>query len=233
MNTDVTVKILRRTIHPTVKVLDAKTGTAEYVASDSSVDSFKEVIRADGWRFTMFSKNSPFVDSHDYSSIKNLLGKVVDFKVAGNKLVETVQWAKDVAENTLAQIGWKMTEAGFLKAVSVGFWPTKWITKGDAEYARHLKELNIEPMTDVRTIFTEQEQIELSACIIGANPNALARSYKDGIITDADLDLLSTEQAKRETATNATHPAGALIAERQAQEAFWRRIENAINNRRA
>jgi hypothetical protein len=218
---------LRRTIHPVVKVLDAKQGLVEYVASDETVDSYKEVIRASGWRFTNFAKNAPFVDSHDYSSIEKLLGKVVDFRVDGRSLVETVQWAKD-AGNKLADIGWRMTEGGFLKAVSVGFWPVKYITKADSTYAAQLKELNIEPMTEVRTIFTEQEQIELSAVVIGANPNALARSYKAGYLTDADLDMISCELAKRETVSVADDPAYAALAQRLAQTAFLEKLNRAI-----
>ena len=220
-------KTVRRTIHPQVKVLDAKQGLVEYVASDESVDSYKEVIRADGWRFTMFRKNAPFVDSHDYSSIEKLLGKVVDFRVEGRKLVETVQWAKD-AGSKLADIGWRMTEGGFLKAVSVGFWPLKWASPGTAEHAAQLRQLELEPTTEVRTIFTEQEQVELSACVIGANPNALARSYKAGVLTDADLETISAETARRETAASTADPARVLDARWQAQEAALRRIWAAI-----
>jgi hypothetical protein len=222
------METLRRIIHPEVKVLDAKQGLAEYTASDETVDSYREVIRASGWRFSMFKKNAPFVDSHDYSTIKNLLGQVVDFKVVGKTLVETVQWAKDVAENELARVGWKMTEAGFLKAVSVGFWPVKAVSRGDAEYSRQLQDLGMKADAEVSRIFTEQEQIELSAVIIGANPNAVARSYKDGVITDEDLNLISTETARRETARNTTSPADVLLAQRRAQEAFFRRIEHAL-----
>ena len=68
------------------------------------------------------------MDSHDYSTIGKCLGKVIDFRVEGAQLIERVQWAIDVPENQLAQIGWKMTEAGYLKAVSVGFFPVKYVT---------------------------------------------------------------------------------------------------------
>ena len=38
-----------------------------------------------------------------------------------------------------------------------------------------------------RRIFTEQEQLELSACIIGANPAAVAKAWAGGAICEADL----------------------------------------------
>jgi len=172
------MQTIRRQIHPETRVIDSARGLVEYVASDETIDSYREIIRADGWRFNHFQKNAPFVDSHEYGTVEKLLGQVVDFKVVGKRLVETVQWAIDVTENKLAQLGWKMTEAGYLKAVSVGFWPTKTFTAGSNEksFAAQLKELGLPADSPVRAIYAEQEQIELSAVVIGANPNALAKS---------------------------------------------------------
>jgi hypothetical protein len=218
------MKPLHRTIHPEVKVIDAKAGLVEYIASDETVDSYREIIRADGWRFTRFAKNAPFVDSHEYGTVEKLLGQVVDFKVAGGKLVETVKWAIDVAENKLAQLGWKMTEAGYLKAVSVGFLPVKVVSKYDGntvDFSRELSRLNLGSNADVRAIYLEQEQIELSACIIGANPNALAKSYKAGVIDDADLELISSAKfTERETDNLAHCPAAAELSCQRARTAF-------------
>jgi hypothetical protein len=200
------MKAIRRTIHPEVRVLDEKAGIAEYVASDESLDSYREIIRANGWRFTRFSKNAPFVDSHDYSTLEKQLGKVVEFKVAGSRLHEAVQWAIDVPENKLAQLGWRMTAAGYLRAVSVGFFPTKVVTKWDSDpfpFVSALQELGLTKESGVRAVYLEQEQIELSAVIIGANPNALAKSYKAGLLTDDDLEMISSERTKREPASPA------------------------------
>jgi hypothetical protein len=179
--------VLRRTIHPEVRVMDSNSGLVEYIASDESIDSYNEVIKADGWRFDRFKKNAPFVDSHDYSSIEKQVGKVVDFRVRGSRLVETVQWAKDIPENRLAQIGWKMTEAGFLKAVSVGFVATASVGPNDSGYTSLLAEMGLTYDQKVRRIFTEQQQVELSAVIIPANPNAVAKAYKAELLTDSDL----------------------------------------------
>lgn len=229
---------LQRTLHPETRVLDAQAGLVEYVASDETLDSYREVILASGWKFTHFAKNAPFVDSHDYSSIRQLLGQVVDFKVAGRKLIETVRWAKDVAENTVAQLGWKMTEAGFLKAVSVGFYPIRtlgqWSQNEDrAEYQQHLSDLKLDEK-NVRAIYAEQEQIELSAVVIGANPNALARAFKAGVLNDADLDTFSARVAEMQSqrtqhpASPAAPAADAAEAIRQRQCAFLLQLHAAI-----
>jgi hypothetical protein len=220
-------------IHPEVRVVDAGRGLVDYIASDESLDSFREIIRAAGWRFTHFRKNAPFVDSHDYSTIGKCLGRVVDFRVEGAQLIERVQWAVDVPENQLAQIGWRMTEAGYLKAVSVGFLPVKYLTPNSGEaWAAQLRELGLPADAPVRTIYTEQEQVELSCCVVGANANALARAYRAGAIDDADLETLSREYSQREHARGAASPAHAARAREQARGKFLEELQKAIKQER-
>lgn len=191
-------KTLRRTIHPETRVIDAQTGLMEYVASDESLDSYNEIVKASGAQFSRFQKNAPFVDSHNYESIDCLLGKVVDFRVDGRRVVETVQWAIDVPSNLLAQKGFQMTAAGYLKAVSIGFIPISYVTRWDSDQAAFqeaLEEINVPAGTDVRTIYLEWDQMELSACVVGANPNAVAqieKAYQAGILDDADIEHFST-----------------------------------------
>ena len=227
---------LHRTLHPEVRVLDAAKGLVEYVASDESLDSYREVIRASGWRFTNFKKNAPFVDSHNYNSIDKLVGKVVEFAVVGKKLVETVQWAIDVPGNLLAQRGFAMTAAGYLPAVSVGFWPVKAASAWDTDktgYVQQLAELGMTTQPDdlkPRTIYTQQEQVELSAVIIGANPNALAKAYKAGVIDDGALEDFAREHDRRETARAAARPDHAAQARGLAQQRFLVRLHTIIHS---
>jgi len=223
---------LRRTIHPEVRVVDSRNGIVDYIASDESIDSYKEIIRAAGWRFSHFAKNAPFVDSHDYSTIGKCLGKVIDFRVEGARLIERVQWAIDVPENQLARIGWKMTEAGYLKAVSVGFLPVKYVTPHSGEeWGRQLKELGLPADAAVRTIYTEQEQVELSCCVVGSNPNALAKAYRAGAISDADIETLSVEYSQRENGRAADCPALAAPAREQARARFLEEWRKAMKNK--
>jgi hypothetical protein len=218
---------ITRSIHPEVKVLDEKAGIMEFVASDETVDSFHEVIRADGWRFNLLQKNPVFLADHNYE-VKSALGELLEYKVVGRRLVETVRWAIGLGKAFVDET-YAMYVNKFLKAVSVGFVPVTFAVPGQPEHSKQMKELNIEAMIDVRTIYTTQEQIELSAVVIGANCNAIALAYKAGVLSDASLQIISLEQAKRETASNATDPAAAVIAERRARDDCWRRIETAVN----
>ena len=200
---------LQRTIHPEVRTLDEKAGIVEYVASDETLDHYREVIKADGWRFDFFQKNAPFLDSHTNNSITSLLGKVIDFRVENGKLVETVQWALDAGEdNPLIRFGWKMTNGGYLKAVSVGFFPVKAVGRNDnggRDISRVALDMGIakEAAEKIDRIFVEQQQIELSACVVGANPSALAKAYKSGLLNDYDIDTFSAVISQRQLISSA------------------------------
>jgi hypothetical protein len=221
----------RRTLCPEIRIADATKGLVEYIASDETLDSYGEVIRAKGWRFTHFAKNAPFVDSHNYGCIDRLLGNVVEFAVEKNQLVERVQWAINAAlpENHLAMIGWKLTEAGMLKAVSVGFRPTKMVSKWDRDlsgYRQTLQELGLDE-TRCAAVYLEQEQLELSACILGANPAALAKAWKAGVIGDAAIERISMEIGRQETASDATKAVAASLARQQRRGEFLEKLERA------
>lgn len=220
-----------------IRVLDERAGLVEYVASDETIDSYLEIIRVDGWLFDYLQKNFPFVDTHDYSTIAKLLGTGVDWRIDKRKrrLIETVRWAKDVKENQLAQLGWNMLMAGFgPKAVSVGFRPVNYVTKWDNDrkpWLEQLQDLGIHEESGVRAIYIEQQQIELSACILGANPNALqlaAKAYKAGAIGDTDLEFISRELASRETLSPADDPAEAGEKRRQEQMRFLDKLQATI-----
>jgi len=190
---------LIRTIHPEVRVIDRAKGIVDYVASDETLDCYREIIKASGWRFTHFKKNAPFVDSHDYNTIGNLLGKIVDFKVDGKQLIERAQWAID-SNSELAKLGFSLTVGGYLKAVSVGFFPKRTVTKWDSDpkgFQDAIKEMGVsqEDALNLRAVYLEQEQIELSACILGANPNALAKAHIDGVATDETLAKLGFDDS--------------------------------------
>ena len=230
--------LLCREIHPSVKIIDATKGICDYIASDETLDYYSEVIRVGGWKFTNFQKNAPFVDSHDYSTIEKLLGRVIDYKIADGALVERVQWAKDIPDS-LASLGWKLVEGGFLKAVSVGFYATKIATRFDADKAgwlAQLKELGLHEEDGIRAVYVEQEQIELSACIIGANPNALAKSvrslaaaHKAGALSEEDLEKLSRHYANAKTVPSATSPADVERTRRRARLALMMEINAALS----
>jgi hypothetical protein len=108
----------------------------------------------------------------------------------------------------------------------VGFYPEDFVSKWDSQdvnrrpvWLEQLKDLGLdEKETSVRCIYVRQQQIELSACILGANPNALqmtAKAYKAGVVTDEQLEMISREMTERESDS----PANAGAAEESRRQA--------------
>ena len=211
---------------PLHRALDENKGIIEYIASDETVDSYKEVIRASAWRFNLFKRNPAFFANHDYQAEK-CIGKVLEYSVKSGRLVEVVQYALGV-DNKLAESIYKMVKGGFMPACSVGFWPVKRHFPGESEHTKQLQELGLKADAGVQAIYTEVEQIELSAVGVGANSNAVVQARAAGCLTDTDIETISAETAERETASYTTNPADVLLAQRQAQEAQWQRIETAL-----
>lgn len=99
--------------------------------------------------------------------------------------------------------------------------PLKWASRWDSdklEFSRQAEELKLDAGSATRLccVYIEQEQIELSSCIIGSNPNALARSmrsiadaYKAGSITEQGVDQLSAAIAASNNANPAADSADA------------------------
>lgn len=186
-----------RTLHPEVKVINDAEGIIEYVASDETLDQYDEIILANGWRFDNFAKNAPFVDSHDYSCIEKQLGVVTDWRIEGGQLIERVKYAIDVPACVLAKFAFDMVSKGYLKAVSVGFMSEAESWRGDKEFAQLCTQIGLstEAAAQCRRIFKQQQQLELSQCIIGANPNALAKAWREGAATEEQMASIGFKDA--------------------------------------
>lgn len=179
----------RREFSTQVKVISEEKGIIQYVASSAALDSHREIVDPRGWRFNRMKTNPVFVNSHNYWSIEDQLGKVLSWGVREEMLIQDVQWAIDVPECRLARFGFNMTVKGYLNAVSVGFIPVRYALPGTDEFAKACAELRLptDTIAKVRCIYLEQEQIELSACLIGSNPDALARAFHDGAVKEEEL----------------------------------------------
>jgi hypothetical protein len=222
--------VLRRPLNVEARVMDEKTGMVEYVASDETIDSYREVVRVNGW--SVAPNGMPFVNSHRYGSIEDVLGKVTEAYLSKKAWVNVVQWSHEIPEHKVAILGWKMTLGGFLNRVSVGFYPTDQVTKYDADltgYNKELARLELNEKNGPHTIYRKQVQVELSAVVLGANPNAVAKAYKAGVLSDEDLIQFSNEYA-RETVLAATHPDDVAKTRRQARALFLDQLTHKINS---
>jgi Escherichia/Staphylococcus phage prohead protease len=137
--------------------------TIRFVASDETVDRYGDIIRASGWQLTNYTKNGPLLFAHDSRSPPIGTAKAW---VEGTRLLADATFLEEGVSEFADEI-WRITDAGALKAVSVGFLPFEWnLIRGEPDDSGYA------PVTGYE--FTSQELLELSVVPVPANPQALA-----------------------------------------------------------
>lgn len=137
----------------------------EFVISTNDVDRDRDTIAVDGWDLTNFEKNPVVLFGHDYRNLP--VARASETRVEDGKL-------KSVATFTPADVYdfgytvYQMYKGGFMKAVSVGFLPTKWsfVEEDDRPFG---------------VDFEEQELLEYSAVPVPSNASALLAASAAGI----------------------------------------------------
>ncbi len=192
------MKTLRRTITPELRVDYSGEPLVEITASNEATDSYNESIMAEGWDLSRTETNLPVPDSHDYSSIANLIGRVEKASVIGRNLVATVRIAVDVPSQPKAAMAFDLIKGGYLKAVSVGFMPGESVSPWDSDksgYREACEKIGADPSDGPSRIYTRGHQLqEISFCILGANPDALVEARSAGILTDSQWGLIRRER---------------------------------------
>lgn len=164
-----------------------------FVASDETLDRYDEIIQASGWDLEDYEKNPVFLNAHMYWDIEFVLGKSIEHRVEGDKLIQVVEFAVDI--NPAAKMAFELFKGRFMNAVSVGFIPITWETgSNEAGFRRK---------------FTKQSLLELSAVPVPANPNAVQDALKEGAIDKSTLREVA-DQLRRalETLSENEAPAG-------------------------
>lgn len=121
-----------------------------------------------------FKKNPVLIDSHNYSSIEHIIGRVDKPKVKDGKLVGDVIFA---LENPKGLIAYHLANGGFLNATSIGFIPKDFDDEGD---------------------ITKSELLEISVVSVPANPEALFEK----VIKEITHPLEENNEGEREIEEN-------------------------------
>lgn len=161
--------------------IDSKKMSLRAVLSSETVDRYGDVILAESFNnkknFDNYFKGNPIVlwaHNRDCAAPQLPIGKILDPSFTGrdmngNKSFDgTVQFADGYQ---FAMDVWKLYEGGYLKTFSVGFRP---LTIG--------KETVMEGQTGLT--FKEVDLLENSCVPIPANPAAMAKAYKGGVVAE-------------------------------------------------
>ncbi|MCL8382481.1 phage major capsid protein [Xanthobacter aminoxidans] len=137
-----------------------------FVFSDNSVDRYGDTIDQRGWVLDSYRANPVVLFGHNDKQATNVVGKVLNLRVEGNRLIGDVEFAAaDV--NPEADVVFRLVKGGFLNCVSVGFQPLEWSFSNDKSRPGGID-------------FKKQELLELSIVPVPANANAVAQSRSAG-----------------------------------------------------
>jgi HK97 family phage prohead protease len=148
--------------------VDGVARTLRFCFSDGSVDRMNDTIAAAGWDLTDFSANPVALWAHDSSAPP--IGGARNVGVEGDRLLGDIEFAPPETY-AFADTIYRLVLGKFLRAVSVGFLPTRYaFVENDPERGFGID-------------FLEQTLLEISVCPVPANPNALQEARRKGIDT--------------------------------------------------
>lgn len=159
-----------------------------YVGTSEAVDRMGEVIKLDGWDLGHFLKNPVVLWSHKMDEPP--IGSVLRVTRTEKSLAFDVLYARS-EDYAFAGTIERLARAGHIRAVSVGFAPSRWHKVEDPAEMEKLG------MAQPGICYDEQELWELSNCSVPANPEALrlsldAKSADKAFDFSAARDLLTT-----------------------------------------
>jgi HK97 family phage prohead protease len=166
---------ITRELHPEIREVQGDEPLLDIVASDETVDRYREIISASGWVLDNYRNNPVILNNHQYDNIAHTLGRADVTEIRNGALCQRIRWAVDA--NPVAAVAFRLYKGGFLRAFSVGFHPLEWQDMDD-------------PADTCRRKYTKQELLEVSAVSIPANPNALALALKCGTVPQREFDAL-------------------------------------------
>lgn len=134
----------------------------DFRISTETVDSYNDVIKAEGWDLERFKKNPVVLWAH--SHYQPPVGKALSVGVDGTDLVASAKFA-DAETYAFADTIYRLLKSGYLRATSVGFFPKEWTYDEDRGGYN----------------FISQELFEFSVVPVPANPDALGLAVKSGI----------------------------------------------------
>lgn len=141
--------------------------TLRFCFSDGSIDRAGDMIEPKGWELESFLKNPIALWAH--SSYEPPIGRAKNVAVTGGRLMGDIEFA-DAETYGFADTVYRLAKGGYINAVSVGFNPLEWTFVNDKDRPYGID-------------FKRQELLEISACPVPCNANALIEARAKGIDT--------------------------------------------------
>lgn len=158
---------------PIEKAIDAEQRTVTFTISTGDVDRQGDTISPDGWQVQSYLMNPVVLWQHENEDLP--IGRTLRLWVESGKIKAEIQFTP--AElNPIGDTVFRLIQAGFLQAVSVGFLPLAWTWAN-----RNGEDDDEEDRPEWAWDITEQELLEISIVTVPANPSALADGKSKGL----------------------------------------------------
>lgn len=148
---------------------------------DSSKEYYREILSMDGVRFRTNRQQLPIVDSHDRSTVRNVLGSVRNIRTEGDKLVGDATFARD----TDSQVAYEKLLDGHLTDFSITATPTAQRAIRRGESVVH----GTQEITGPAVIVTEWTPTDASLVAAGADETSTVRELLRSYSTDHKKEI--------------------------------------------
>lgn len=120
-------------------------------------------IVVQNWMLDAYKSNPVLIDSHNYDSITNIIGRVLNIRVEDEHLKGELEFATMNPKGLLAK---EMVEGGFINTSSVGFIPTEFDNEGRILKSELLENSLVSVPANARALFekiAKETEIEVEA----------------------------------------------------------------------
>jgi len=173
-----------------VRSVNEEDFTLEAVASDETIDRYKEVIKADAYkkRLGTYKKHPILLSSHKYNALTNQIGMAEKVFVKDGELITKFKYFVGDG-NPEADWAWKLASKYGMAAFSVGFlpWAADSVDWNDEKAIEAVKA----GKKPYRT-FTDVELLEISQVLVPANPSAMMKSFEELNVDKDSKAILKT-----------------------------------------
>lgn len=165
------------------------------VMSTNSEDRHGDIVEQN-WDLKNFKKNPVFLDSHNYSSIEHIIGKVNKIKVKDGRLEGEIEFALD---NPKGMLAYNLASKGFLNATSVGFIPQEFDELGKIMKSELLEDSAVSVPANQEALFEKNVKKEGDACEMPDGSVGEMRTDEEGnMVCMLPKQLEKNEEEKEE-----------------------------------
>lgn len=181
-----------------VKSVDSKSRTVEVIASTSVLDRDGEILDQNTWQLEHYKQNPVVLWAHDCDELP--IGKCVEIGVVDGALKAVIEFAPESINPKAEQI-YQAINAGFIRALSVGFKPHsyEWAMFEDREVLK-LSQLELHEISVVNVGANQEALVVLRAKALANKPKQKETMEKeDKELIEAALELAGKKSAKEAT----------------------------------